>query len=56
MKFDDYTLKKLEIALEEIDFETNGYDWGTDEYEFLMSLCEEIEDVLRKQGIKRRTY
>ena len=51
MKFDNYTKEKLKIVLDELDFETNGYEWGTDEFEFLMELCRQIEDALR--GDKR---
>lgn len=47
MEFDNYTTEKLKRILEELDFECNDYEWGTEEHEFLMELCGEIEDVLR---------
>lgn len=47
MKFDNYTREKLKRILEELDFETNGYEWGSEEFEFLMELCGQIEDALR---------
>lgn len=47
MEFDNYTREKLKRILKELDFETNGYEWGSEEHEFLMELCREIEDVLR---------
>ena len=47
MEFDNYTIEKLKRILEELEFECNGYEWGTEEHEFLMELCGEIEDVLR---------
>ena len=47
MKFDNYTREKLKRILEELDFETNGYEWGSEEFEFLMDLCGQIEDAFR---------
>ena len=47
MKFDNYTKEKLKIVLDELDFLSGNYDWGTDEFEFVMELCGQIEDVLR---------
>ena len=47
MEFDNYTKEKLKIVLDELDFLAGNYDWGTDEFEFLMDLCGQIEDVLR---------
>lgn len=47
MEFDNYTIKKLKIVLDMLEFLAYSYDWGSDEYEFLMDLCGEIEDALR---------
>jgi hypothetical protein len=47
MEFDNYTKEKLKIVLDELDFLAGNYEWGTDEHEFLMELCGQIEDVLR---------
>ena len=47
MDFDNYTREKLKRILDELDLESNGYDWGSDEFEFLMDLCGQIEDALR---------
>ena len=50
MKFDNYTREKLRRILKEIDFEASGYDWGTEEFEFLIGLCGDIEDALKGWG------
>ena len=47
MEFDNYTIEKLKRILQELDFETAGYEWGSEEFEFLMELCGQIEDALR---------
>ena len=47
MRFDNYTKEKLKRILEELDFESGSYEWGSDEFEFLMELCGQIEDALR---------
>ena len=47
MTFDNYTKEKLKRISQEIDLESNGYDKGTDEFEFLMDLCGQIEKALR---------
>lgn len=52
MEFDNYTREKLKIILKDLDFETAGYDWGTEEFEFLMGLCGDIEDALKGGGGK----
>lgn len=54
MEFDNYTREKLKRILKELDFESNGYDWGSDEHEFLMEICAQIEDALR--GDRRWTF
>lgn len=51
MEFDNYTIEKLKIVLAELDFLSENYDWGTDEFEFMMELCGQIEDALR--GVRR---
>ena len=51
MKFDKYTKEKLKEVLETLDFLAAAYEWGSDEFEFLMELCGEIEDALR--GVRR---
>lgn len=50
MEFDKYTREKLKRILGELDFEAAGYEWGTEEFEFLMDLCGTIEDALRSGG------
>ena len=47
MEFDNYTKEKLKIILDELDFLAANYDWGSDEFEFLMDVCGQIEDALR---------
>ena len=47
MEFNNYTIEELKRILEELDYLVGDYDWGTDEFEFLMELCGQIEDALR---------
>lgn len=47
MQFDKYTREILKRILKDLDFETTGYEWGTEEFEFLIGLCGTIEDALR---------
>ena len=47
MEFDRYTREKLKRILQELDFESSGYEWGTEEFEFLIGLCGDIEDALK---------
>ena len=47
MEFNNYTIEELKRILEELDYLVGDYDWGTDEFEFLMDLCGQIEDALR---------
>ena len=47
MEFDNYTREKLKRILQELDFLSGAYDWGTEEFEFLIELCGQIEDALR---------
>lgn len=47
MEFDNYTREKLRRILQELDFESSVYEWGTEEFEFLMDLCGQIEDALK---------
>ena len=54
MEFNNYTREKLKRILQELDFLAGAYDWGTDEFNFLMGLCAEIEDVLREHGVKKK--
>ena len=46
MEFDNYTREKLKRMSQEFEFESNGYEWGSEEFEFLMDLCGQIEDAL----------
>ncbi len=46
MEFDNYTREKLKRIIKDIDFEAGNYDWGTEEFAFLMDLCEDIKDAL----------
>lgn len=54
MEYDHYTREKLKRILQELVFETNGYEWGSEEFEFLMDLCGQIEDALK--GRRQETW
>lgn len=51
MKLDNYTIEGLWKVLGILDFLAEFYDWDSDEFEFLMDLCGQIEDALR--GVRR---
>lgn len=48
MKFTDSTKWQLKKIIRDLDYEACEYDWGSDEYEFLMELAATIEDEVRK--------
>lgn len=48
MDFNQTTKRNLTRILDELAYLASDYDWGSDEYEFLMELAAEIEDEVRK--------
>lgn len=50
MKFSQSTKNQLKKTMRDLDFEASEYDWGSDEYEFLMEVIAMIEDEVRKVG------
>ena len=49
MKFKLQTKIQLEKTMRDLDFEASEYEWGSEEYEFLMELIAMIEDEVRRQ-------
>lgn len=47
MNFKKTTKTVLINIMEDLDYEASEYEWGTDEYEFLMEILAEIEDVIK---------
>lgn len=48
MKFKEMTKWQLKKIMRDLNYEASEYDWGSDEYEFLMELVAIIEDEVRK--------
>lgn len=46
MKFKEETRIQLKKTMRDLDFEASEYEWGSDEYEFLMEVIAMIEDSL----------
>ena len=49
MKFKKETRIQLKKIMRDLDYEASEYDWGSEEYEFLMELIAMIEDEMRRQ-------
>ena len=49
MKFKLQTKIQLEKTMRDLEYEASEYEWGSEEYEFLMELIAMIEDEVRKQ-------
>lgn len=47
MKFREETKWLLKKIMRDLNYEASEYRWLSEEYETLMDLCGEIEDVLR---------
>lgn len=47
MEFDNFTTERLWEVLDELSFIAGAYEHGSDEFEFLMEICGEIEDALK---------
>lgn len=48
MKFNHATTTTLKKILDALAYIASDYDWGSDEYEFLMEIAATIEDEVRK--------
>lgn len=48
MKFTDSTKEQLKKIIRDLDYEACEYEWGSEEYEFLMGLVATIEDEMRR--------
>lgn len=46
MIFEEETRKQLKKTMRDLDFEASEYEWGSEEYEFLMEIIAMIEDAL----------
>ena len=46
MKFKDSTKEQLKKIIRDLDYEACEYEWGSEEYEFLMELAVEIENAI----------
>lgn len=46
MSFNQPTKNQLKKTMRDLDFEASEYEWGSEEYEFLMEIIAIIEDVL----------
>lgn len=49
MKFKEATRHQLKKTIRDLDYEASYYEWGSEEYEFLMELIAIIEDEVRRQ-------
>lgn len=46
MNFKEATRDQLKKTMRDLDYEASGYEWGSEEYEFLMEIIAMIEDEL----------
>lgn len=49
MNFSQSTKNQLKKTMIDLDYEASYYEWGSEEYEFLMELIAIIEDDMRRQ-------
>lgn len=48
MKFKEMTKRQLKRIIGGLNYEASEYEWGSEEYEFLMEIVATIEDEVRK--------
>lgn len=48
MKWKESTKWQLKKIIEDLNYEASEYEWGSEEYEFLMEIAATIEDEVRK--------
>ncbi len=46
MKFKEETKIQFKKTMRDLDFEASEYEWGSEEYEFLMEIIAMIEDEM----------
>ena len=46
MNFKEMTRYQLKKTMRDLDYEASEYEWGSEEYEFLMEIIATIEDAL----------
>lgn len=46
MNFKEMTRYQLKKTIRDLDYEASYYEWGGEEYEFLMEIIAMIEDAL----------
>lgn len=46
MSFSQSTENQLKKTMRDLDYEASEYEWGSEEYEFLMEIIATIEDAL----------
>lgn len=46
MNFKEATRDQLKKIMRDLDYEASEYEWGSEEYEFLMEIIAMIEDAL----------
>lgn len=46
MNFKESTRDQLKKTMRDLDYEASEYEWGSEEYEFLMEIIATIEDAL----------
>ena len=54
MKFNHTTTTTLKKIIDELAYIALDYEWGSDEYEFLMEIAITIEDEVRKWRLKMK--
>lgn len=48
MKLKESTKLQLKKIMRDLNYEASEYEWGSEEYEFLMDIVCEIEDEVRR--------
>lgn len=48
MKWKESTKWQLKKIIRDLNYEASEYEWGSEEYEFLMEIAATIEDEVRK--------
>lgn len=52
MKWKESTKWQLKKIIRDLNYEASEYEWGSEEYEFLMEIAATIEDEVRKWKLK----
>ena len=54
MKLKESTKWQLKKIIRDLNYEASEYEWGSEEYEFLMDIVCEIEDEVRRWRLKMK--